>query len=246
MSFASCQQSENYNENEKSIAYEEMDKTIEMPNESKTAKKLIKIGSISFETNNAQESRKYIDSLVKKFNAYIANEEIFNRQNQSTQQLTVRIPANDYDQFVIAIEKKYQLENKSVHLNDVTEQFVDISARLKTKKMFEKRYMELLSKTKIVSEILSIEKQLEALRSDIEAVEGRLKLLNNQVSYATLDITFYKNIPSQESGNSIVKSLMRGWQNFVSFLSALVSVWPFLILFIILFYYRKRILKFRK
>ena len=70
---------------------------------------------------------------------------------------------------------------------DVTEEYIDITARLKTKKELEARYLELLKKANKVEEIVSIEKEIGNLRSDIESIEGRLRYINNAVAYSTLD-----------------------------------------------------------
>ena len=97
---------------------------------------------------------------------------------------------------------------------------------LQKKKEIEVRYILLLQKSETISEILEIEKQLGELRTEIEYIEGRLKLLENQVSLSTLSITFYQTLPNNHFKNGIIN----GWNFFTLFLVALVNIWPFLLI----------------
>src|SRR5690606_14039139 len=65
---------------------------------------------------------------------------------------------------------------------------------LKTKKEVEARYIEILkSKAKTVEEILIAEDKIRYLREEIEAVEGRLRLLKNKVGLSTIQIEIYQD-----------------------------------------------------
>ena len=73
------------------------------------------------------------------------------------------------------------MQRKNVSVQDVTEEYLDIEARLKTKKEVEARYIEILkSKTKTVEDVLKAEEQIRIIREEIEAREGRLNYLKNQ------------------------------------------------------------------
>src|SRR5690606_18336536 len=81
-----------------------------------------------------------------------------------------------------------------VNAQDVTEEYYDLETRLKTKKEVEARYIEILkSKAKTVEEILIAEDKIRYLREEIEAVEGRLRLLKNKVGLSTIQIEIYQD-----------------------------------------------------
>jgi hypothetical protein len=116
-------------------------------------------------------------------------------------------------------------------LQDVTEEFIDVEARLKAKKDLEARYLELLKLAKRVEEMLSIESQLSNVRAEIESMQGRLNFLRNQVDYSTIKISYYE-LTGVDFGfaSKFVHSLRNGWDNLLSFLIAVVNVWPFVLL----------------
>jgi hypothetical protein len=88
-----------------------------------------------------------------------------------------------------------------------------------------------LKKAKNVIEILEIEKQIGQLRSEIESIEGRLKYLQNQVSFSTLTMTFYEDLPNQtEFGQKFKNGFRNGWDNLILFFVVLTNIWPFILI----------------
>jgi hypothetical protein len=132
------------------------------------------------------------------------------------------------------------LENKSVNIEDVSAQYYDLETRLKNQKALEQRYLELLAQTKSMSEILEIERELNAIRSDIESQQGRFNYMKQQVRLSTINVSYYELLPySIEDGNPqtfverVVESFVSGWSWFVGFIVGIVAFWPFFIVGIV-------------
>ena len=82
-----------------------------------------------------------------------------------------------------------------------------------------------------VTEILDIEKQIGQLRSEIESIEGRLKYLQNRVSFSTLTMTFYESIPNETKfGQKFKNGFRNGWDNLIWFFVVLTNIWPFILI----------------
>lgn len=195
------------------------------------AQKLIKEGNIQFKTKDIEATRNAINQSVKKYKGYISNDNAFSSETRITHSVEVRIPSIHFDKFLAEVSlSAEEIEEKNIDIRDVTEEYLDIEARIKTKKELEKRYISLLAQARTINEILSIEKQLLKIREEIESIEGRLNYLKNKVTYSTLTIRYYKEI---SKGNQyfikIVSSLRNGWYLFISFLLFLINIWPFLI-----------------
>ncbi len=215
--------------------------------EANTQRKLIKTGNVSFETKDLDKTRKTIIDLVNQYNGYIASDNEYKTSDQISATISTRIPAEKFDVILDEIAKGVEkFDSKNIRISDVTEQFLDVEARLKTKKALELKYLEILKKAKTVREILDVERELGKLRSDIESTEGRLKYLQNQVSFSTLNITFYKQISASETSFSgqISKAFKKGFENVRNFFLYLIHIWPFIIILFLLFLYlRKRRLR---
>ena len=200
--------------------------------QAQTDRKLVKTGFIIFETPSLSATQKSIEEAIGTYQAYASLSQTDKYSGRISNTIVVRIPADNFDKFVAAIsEKVEEFDRREIETADVTEEFVDIQARLETKKALEKRYLDLLQQTKKVSEILEIEKQAGELRADIEAIEGRLRYLNSQIAYATLTITFYEEVATATSfGQQFESGFRNGWKGLVWFFVALVNVWPFILI----------------
>lgn len=195
-------------------------------------RKIIKEGEIHFETSDLAKTRKLIDEAIKELKGYISKEDEYTYNDRIAQSLIIRVPAENFDKLVADISKGVKrFDRKRIQARDVTEEYLDIELRIKIKKETESRYRELLSKAKTVEEILSIEKQIGELRAEIESIEGRLKYLQNRLSYSTLTVAFYERVSTPVSFSSkLGVGLKNGWNNFVWFLIGLVNIWPFILL----------------
>jgi hypothetical protein len=198
-----------------------------------TELKLIKTGTLEFRTKDLGATYQRIRQAAQRLEGFLSNESTTNEYDRIVQNLTIRVPSRNFDKLVDAVSTGVaHFDVKSIEAVDVTEEFVDAEARLKTKKQVEQRYQDLLRRANKISEILEIERQIGELRAEIESIEGRLRYLSNRVDYSTLDIRFYKKIPEQKivEENRFGRAFRNGWDGLVGLILGLISIWPFLIL----------------
>jgi hypothetical protein len=195
-------------------------------------RKLIKEGEIEFETNDMVTSRKLIFESIKKHSAYTSSDQEYKLIGRISNTIVIRVPAKNFDSLLSDATKGItNFDIKKIEVKDVTEEFLDIQARLKTKKELENRYLELLKKANSVTELLEVEKQIGQLRSEIESIEGRLNYLKSKVSLSTITITFYQLIPKEtEFGNKFKNGFKSGWDNLIWFFVFLTNIWPFILI----------------
>ncbi|MDD5148933.1 MAG: DUF4349 domain-containing protein [Flavobacterium sp.] len=263
LSFSSCKKAEEAVANEQimsiklppkekaasSSLYDKLDSSVK--EDSKTIEqKIIKTGNIRFETSDLETTFNQIQTAVKKHNAIIQND-IEGKDYESVfRKIIVRVPSRNFDLFLNDISKGVSyFDNKEISSQDVTEEYIDIDARLKAKRVLESRYLELLKKANKVSEMLEIEAQLSSIREEIEAKEGQLRYMQSQVSMSTITVEFYKTVAEKSGvtvsfGTKIWNAITSGFNGFSSFLIGLLSIWPFLIMLAAVAYFiRKRFKK---
>lgn len=195
-------------------------------------RKLIKKGDVEFESDDISASRNLILESVKKHKGYISSEDEYKSSGRISNTFEIRVPAESFDQLLTDATKGVsKFDSKSIEVKDVTEEFLDVEARLKTKKELESRYLEILQKAGNVKEILQVEEQIGNLRADIEAIEGRLRYLKSRISLSTLTITIYETkATSTDFGNKFTDGFINGWDNLVWFFVYLINIWPFIII----------------
>lgn len=217
-------------------------------------KKIIKDASIGIEVEDYSVYRLKLDSLIKVLGGYVSQDNLDKNDFSINNYLAIRIPTKSFDKFISVLEKgSEKLLYKNISQRDVTEEFIDIEARLKTKREVEKRYRELLAKARNVKEILEVEEKLRIIREEIESREGRLKYLQNQVDYSTINFQItqkleYRYEPGKEKNfiQRLIKSLDKGWKGLVIFTLFLIRIWPVILIGFILFFYIRRIRRKRR
>lgn len=194
--------------------------------------KLIKTGNLEFQTSDLGKTYQRVRQAAETYAGFLSNESTSNEYDRIVQHLTIRVPSRNFDELVDAVSKGVEhFDVRNIEAVDVTEEFVDAEARLKTKKQVEQRYQDLLKRAGKISEILEIERQIGELRAEIESIEGRLRYLRNRVDYSTLDISFYKKMAEHRvvEENRFGRAFRNGWDGLVGFMLGLTSIWPFLI-----------------
>ena len=237
-------------ESDVDYAYEDVNTPPPLANQ-EVAQKIIKNATLRFETQDLEKTRLQVLTAIKKADGYVQNDNSGKDYNQLYQQLTVRIPSKNFQQTIDDIAQGVAyFDERTVSQRDVTEEFIDLNARLKAKRALESRYLDLLKKATSVKEMLEIESELSQIREEIEAKEGRLNYLNNQVSSSTLYIHFYKVTSdqgiTQSYGSKIINALKGGWNGISVFFLGLLHVWPFLILLGLSAYFIHKKLRKRK
>ncbi len=218
----------------------------------KIPQKIIKQGTLRFETDNLENTFSQIQKAVSNNKARIINDSEGKDYGTVYRNLTVKVPSQNFDRFINDVSKGVSFfEIKNISAEDVTEQYIDLTSRLNTKKKLEERYLQILQKATKVSEILEIEKQISTIREEIEAKEGQLKYLESRVSESTVTIEFYKTIAEKEGvkisyGSKIWTAIKSGFFSLSDFLISLISVWPFVIIIFVLAYFIRKRLKRRK
>jgi hypothetical protein len=193
-------------------------------------RKLIRNGSISFEVDDVNGTRNRIAELVKEFGGYVSSEKLTGDDHRSYIQI-VRVPGTSVDAFVATIESAAtKINSKSLTVQDVTEEYVDVSSRLVAKQRVETRYLDIVRQAKTVKDILEVEEQIGIVRSEIESMQGKIKYMDNKVSYGTIELTYNEHytIATPDTSSKFAESFRDGWHGWIGFLVALTRVWPFL------------------
>ena len=217
-------------------------------------KKIIKDGRLGLQVHSLQTAKKQIDSLLKSMDGYYANENLRNTNNESGYELTIRIPVQNFEKFMRSTETgNFKVLYKEISARDVTEEFVDLTTRLNSKRTALGRYNEIMKRADKVKDIVEIEEAIRNLQEEIESSEGRLRYLNDCVNYSTLNLTIstekdfaYRPQKRDSFWEKFKESVVEGWFGLVDFVLGLFGMWPLLIVIIPLYILIRKWIKHRK
>ena len=159
-------------------------------------RKIIRNAELTLEVTNPQDVQHKIFSIAESLGGFVVTSESKQRQTsdgakQETEvTLVIRVPAA---QFGAAMDQVRGAGNRVVQEKitgeDVTEEFIDLEARIKTQKALEDQFLEIMKRANKVEDALGVERQIAEVRTEIEKLEGRKRFLENRASLSTITVS---------------------------------------------------------
>ncbi len=153
--------------------------------------KIVKTGSLNLLVKNVEEASAHITDIRNQMGGQPGNA-TFNEYSPGVRSgdITIWVPSDKFDETMIALKKlALRVENESIRADDVSAQFVDLSARLKNLHAAEAQYVEIMKRAGTINDILNVTNQLNSTRSQIEELQGQLDYLTHQVALSSIHIS---------------------------------------------------------
>jgi len=153
-------------------------------------RKITKTGNLDILVTEAEVALAQIKDLADRLGGYIGNSNIYeSAPGVKSGQVVVRVPAEKFESALLAIKKlALRVESESVNADDVTEQYIDVTARLRVLQAQEAQYLAILKQAQKVDDILNVTNRLTEVRGQIESLQSQLKYLNSQVDLSTITV----------------------------------------------------------
>ena len=158
-------------------------------------KKLIKNAYVMLKVKDCAKVKDAIVRVVEKRNGTVMNAELEQAvESRKSGKVIFKVRPDELDAVLADVKQLGKVKSESVTVNDVTETYVDLQARLTNLKLVRDRFVNLLNeKAKQVKDIVEIEKELARVGGEIAAMEGRLKYLDFQIDLSTVTVNFFEN-----------------------------------------------------
>ncbi|MBM7603523.1 hypothetical protein JOC75_001493 [Metabacillus crassostreae] len=166
---------------------------------------VIYTADLSIQVSSYEETLTFIQKQLEIQNGYIVESNSYTVEEGKSVEgtITVRIPQEKFRDFLNSVETgSTKVVNKSISGQDVTEEYVDLESRLKSKEVVEKRLLDFMEKAEKTEELLKISNDLSAVQEEIEQIKGRMNFLKNKVNLATVTLHVIEdkvNIPTLDN-----------------------------------------------
>jgi len=159
-----------------------------------TDRKLIRTIRMEAETEDLTTLLDGLNARIAELGGYVEGKNLHNGSAYSgyrrrTLSMTVRIPADRVDAFVAQVGENANVVSSTESVDDVTLQYVDTESHVTALETEQARLIELLEQAKDLEDILKIEDRLTDVRYELERYASYLRTLENQVSYATVNLS---------------------------------------------------------
>lgn len=211
-----------------------------VPNAKPQPKRIIYTAAARARVENLDTAVARLTSAIEASGGFIASRHRTNNSYEKATELSIRLPADQLDGTLALLPRlAAEIDYQNLDSRDVTAQWLDLETRLQTKRDVRDRYIDILrNRAQKVEDILNAEDKIRVITEEIEAKEGQLRYLRDQVSLSTLTLSLYETVEYRETGvtytrgfgSKFVSSLAYGWELVQDLVLGLVAVWPLLII----------------
>ncbi len=159
-------------------------------------RKILRNADLTLEVSSPGDAQRQVTSIAESVGGFVVTSESKQRDsNDPAKQelevsLVVRVPAL---QFGSTLDRIRELGNRvileKVTGQDVTEEFIDLEARIRTQKALEFQFLDIMKQANKVADALEVQRQIADVRTEIEKLEGRKRFLANRASLSTITIS---------------------------------------------------------
>ena len=159
-------------------------------------RKIIRNANLTVEVASPVETQRKIVSIAESHQGFVVTSELTQRTAEDktkpevTINLVIRVPAAQFNQIMEEIRAVgTRVPQEKTTGQDVTEEFIDLEARIKNQKALEAQFIEIMKRAGKVEDALEVQRELADVRTEIEKLEGRRRFLENQASLSTINVT---------------------------------------------------------
>ena len=159
-------------------------------------RKIIRNANLTIEVKSTSDMQHKVTSIAESHGGFVVTSEAKQREDANPEKrtldikLVVRVPS---ERFGSALDQIRGLANtlreENVTGQDVTEEFIDLEARIRTQRALELQFLEIMKQARNVEDALVVQRQIADVRTDIEKLEGRKRFLENRASLSTIVVT---------------------------------------------------------
>ncbi len=174
---------------------------------------IVRTAEISLVVNDVATTLDQVANLAENLGGYVVSSKRWKDEERLVGIITIRVPAEDFGDVMEALRQlAVDVTHEDTSAKDVTEEYVDLSAKLGNLEATEEQLLRLMEKAERVEDILSIQKELSRTRGEIEQIKGRMQYLERtsatslirvQLNQAELDVNFTANKKRVKEGEKI-------------------------------------------
>jgi hypothetical protein len=163
-------------------------------------RKVIRSGSLELRVKSIEETERQVTKYVEGIRGYVENTTSSNLDGRTPgMTIVVRVPQAKFSTAMAAFEKLGERTGKDIQASDVTQQIVDLDARLKNLRSQEETYRAILRTARRVGEIIDVQERLSGIRGEIESMQAQRDSMSKLASLSTISVHLKQRPPAEKA-----------------------------------------------
>lgn len=197
-----------------------------LPSIQDSDRKIVQTASIRLQVREVGASFEEVGRVATAAGGFVASSNFAFQGEQQVASLTIRVPANRYQDVLREVRALgVRVDNEGSNASDVSEEYTDLSARLRTLEATEAQLLQLLARANTITEILQVNDRLNTVRTEIERVKGRMNLLDRLTEMATITVHLRpaEGVARGGTGVDLGNAVSEAWHNSLEFLGSIAE-----------------------
>ncbi|KAA9007524.1 DUF4349 domain-containing protein [Paenibacillus spiritus] len=158
------------------------------------SKKLVYHASFEMEVEDYESASSKVEDTVRAAGGYIVQFTESASEEARGGTFTFKVPAQGFSSLLAKLEKiPHASMERSLKGFDVTEEYVDLEARLGAKELLETQYAAFMKKATKASDLVAFANELNKVQEEIERIKGRMRYIDQNVRYSTIEMHLYQS-----------------------------------------------------
>lgn len=187
--------------------------------------RIIRTADLSIEVENSgfQDAFERAQLVAQKYGGYVASSSVWGEKSKSGN-LLLRVPSKSYESAMADLSGLGTIDVQSSDSQEVTDQFIDLNARLRTWQAQQNVLLRLMEDANSISETMTVQRELQQVQYQIEQIKGQLRVLRDQTAYATIAVEIHEPGAAKPVPGSDKPSLSVAFQQALAGFLSIVSL----------------------
>jgi len=190
-------------------------------------RKIVQTASVRLQVKEVGGAFEEVGRIATAAGGFVASSNFSLQGESQIATATIRVPATRYQEVLSQVRTLgVKVESETSNASDVTEEFSDLGARLRTLEATETQLLQLLGQAKNINEVLQVQDRLNSTRGQIEQVKGRMALLDKLSDLATLTVHLRPVVAvarNHTGGTDLGAKVSEAWDGSIEFLGAIAG-----------------------
>jgi hypothetical protein len=163
-------------------------------------RRVIRTGHVAIEVDKFDDAARRLLVIAEGAGGFIADSSYVDEAGTPRGTFVIRVPAARFADVLRQVEGLGIVQRRQVSGQDVTEEFVDLEARVRNLERQEARLLSFMDRATKIPDLMAIENEVSRVRGEIERLTGRLRFLANKVELATVQAEVHEKSKRQPGG----------------------------------------------
>jgi len=168
---------------------------------------IIRTGNLALVVVDVAQSIEQITKLASNYQGFVVNSNTWRNGERLMGNISIRVAAEHFDAAMGALRgMAVEVNSESTSGQDVTEEYVDLSSKLRNLEAAEAQLLKLMAQAGEVSDILQVQRELTNTRGQIEQTKGRMQYLEQSSSMSLIQVSLEQsklNVTFTASGKTV-------------------------------------------